>query len=91
VPHVITENARESAVEAFHRGAPQPWDTVQDSIAVSDDYEIHCRELDLMVELPLRRPDWRRMTAGFAAAPSIGKSRREDLGALGPAYSSRTV
>jgi galactokinase len=67
--HVITENARvKSAVEAFHRGeskALRP--LMQDSHrSLRDDYEVSCRELDLMVEIGMAQPGLigARMTGG---------------------------
>jgi galactokinase len=52
--HVITENARvKSAVEAFHSGDGKALGPLmRDSHrSLRDDYEVSCRELDLMVEI----------------------------------------
>jgi galactokinase len=52
--HVITENARvKSAVEAFGRGDLKTLGPLmQDSHrSLRDDYEVSCKELDLMVEI----------------------------------------
>jgi galactokinase len=52
--HVITENARvKSAVEAFHGGDSKALGPLmQDSHrSLREDYEVSCRELDLMVEI----------------------------------------
>jgi galactokinase len=67
--HVITENARvKSAVEAFHRGESKALGPLmQDSHrSLRDDYEVSCRELDLMVEIALAQPGLigARMTGG---------------------------
>ncbi len=67
--HVITENARvKSAVEAFHRGdATALGPLLQDSHrSLRDDYEVSCRELDLMVEIAVAQPGLigARMTGG---------------------------
>src|SRR5204862_2604274 len=67
--HVITENARvKSAVEAFHRGESKALGPLmQDSHrSLRDDYEVSCRELDLMVEIAVAQPGLigARMTGG---------------------------
>jgi galactokinase len=67
--HVITENARvKSAVEAFRRGASKALGPLmQDSHrSLRDDYEVSCRELDLMVEIARAQPGLigARMTGG---------------------------
>jgi len=67
--HVITENARvKSAVEAFHRGESKALGPLmQDSHgSLRDDYEVSCRELDLMVEIAMAQPGLigARMTGG---------------------------
>jgi len=67
--HVITENARvKSAVEAFQRGESKALGPLmQDSHrSLRDDYEVSCRELDLMVEIALAQPGLigARMTGG---------------------------
>jgi galactokinase len=67
--HVITENARvKSAVEAFHRGDTAALGRLlQDSHrSLRDDYEVSCRELDLMVEIAVAQPGLigARMTGG---------------------------
>ena len=67
--HVITENARvKSAVEAFHRRESKALGPLmQDSHrSLRDDYEVSCRELDLMVEIAVAQPGLigARMTGG---------------------------
>jgi galactokinase len=67
--HVISENARvKSAVEAFHRGDSKALGPLmQDShCSLRDDYEVSCRELDLMVEIAGAQPGLigARMTGG---------------------------
>jgi len=67
--HVITENARvKSAVEAFQRGESKALGPLmQDSHrSLRDDYEVSCRELDLMVEIAMAQPGLigARMTGG---------------------------
>src|SRR5258708_38160528 len=67
--HVITENARvKSAVEAFHRGDRKALGTLmQDSHrSLRDDYEVSCKELELMVEIASVQPGLigARMTGG---------------------------
>jgi len=67
--HVITENARvKSAVEAFHSGDTKALGPLlQDSHrSLRDDYEVSCRELDLMVEIAMAQPGLigARMTGG---------------------------
>jgi galactokinase len=67
--HVITENARvKSAVDAFQRGESKALGPLmQDSHrSLRDDYEVSCRELDLMVEIAMAQPGLigARMTGG---------------------------
>jgi galactokinase len=67
--HVISENARvKSAVNAFHRGDSKALGPLlQDSHrSLRDDYEVSCRELDLMVEIAIAQPGLigARMTGG---------------------------
>jgi len=67
--HVITENARvKSAVEAFRRGDMRALGPLmQDSHrSLADDYEVSCKELDLMVEIAAAQPGLigARMTGG---------------------------
>jgi galactokinase len=67
--HVITENARvKSAVEAFRRGDIRVLGpSMQDSHrSLADDYEVSCKELDLMVEIAAAQPGLigARMTGG---------------------------
>ena len=67
--HVITENARvKSAVGAFQRGESKALGPLmQDSHrSLRDDYEVSCRELDLMVEIAMAQPGLigARMTGG---------------------------
>jgi galactokinase len=67
--HVITENARvKSAVDAFQRGDNRALGPLlQDSHrSLRDDYEVSCKELDLMVEIAIAQPGviGARMTGG---------------------------
>jgi galactokinase len=67
--HVITENARvKSAVEAFESGETKALGPLlQDSHrSLRDDYEVSCRELDLMVGIATTQPGLigARMTGG---------------------------
>jgi galactokinase len=67
--HVITENVRvKRAVEAFHNGNTAALGPLlQDSHrSLRDDYEVSCRELDLMVEIASAQPGLigARMTGG---------------------------
>ena len=67
--HVITENARvKNAVDAFHRGdAKALGPLMRDSHrSLRDDYEVSCKELDLMVEIACAQPGLfgARMTGG---------------------------
>jgi galactokinase len=67
--HVITENARvKSTVEAFRKGDSKALGALlQDSHrSLRDDYEVSCKELDLMVEIAVAQPGVTggRMTGG---------------------------
>jgi galactokinase len=67
--HVVTENARvRSAVEAFGKGNVKALgQLMQDSHrSLRDDYEVSCKELDLMVEIASAQPGLigARMTGG---------------------------
>jgi len=67
--HVITENARvKSAVEAFHSGDTSALGPLlqKSHRSLRDDYEVSCRELDLMVEIAVAQPGLigARMTGG---------------------------
>jgi galactokinase len=67
--HVITENARvQSAVEAFHRGDSKALGPLmaESHRSLRDDYEVSCKELDLMVEIAAAQPGLvgARMTGG---------------------------
>jgi galactokinase len=67
--HVITENERvRSAVEAFRQGNIKALGPLmQDSHrSLRDDYEVSCKELDLMVEIAMPQPGLigARMTGG---------------------------
>jgi galactokinase len=67
--HVITENERvKSAVEAFHRGDTAALGPLllESHRSLRDDYEVSCRELDLMVEIAVAQPGLigARMTGG---------------------------
>ena len=67
--HVITENARvTSAVDAFRKGDTAALGSLlRDSHrSLRDDYEVSCRELDLMVEIAAAQPGLigARMTGG---------------------------
>jgi galactokinase len=97
--HVITENARvKSAVEAFRKGdiaALGP--LLQDSHrSLRDDYQVSCRELDLMVEIAAAQPGLigARMTGGgfggctinLVESAAVSNFRRD----VAAAYSSKT-
>jgi galactokinase len=67
--HVITENARvKRTVEAFRKGDSEALGALlQDSHrSLRDDYEVSCKELDLMVEIATAQPGviGARMTGG---------------------------
>jgi galactokinase len=67
--HVITENERvKSAVEMLHKGDSKALGALlQDSHrSLRDDYEVSCKELDLMVEIAVAQPGLigARMTGG---------------------------
>jgi galactokinase len=67
--HVITENARvKSAVEAFGRGDIKTLGALMHDShrSLRDDYEVSCKELDLMVEIASAQPGLigARMTGG---------------------------
>jgi galactokinase len=67
--HVIAENARvKSAVEAFRRGDIKALGPLMQEShrSLRDDYEVSCKELDLMVEIAVAQPDviGARMTGG---------------------------
>ncbi len=67
--HVITENERvKSAVKTLHRGDSKALGALlQDSHrSLRDDYEVSCKELDLMVEIAMAQPGLigARMTGG---------------------------
>ena len=67
--HVITENERvKSAVETLHKGDSKALGALlQDSHrSLRDDYEVSCKELDLMVEIAVAQPGLigARMTGG---------------------------
>jgi galactokinase len=97
--HVITENARvKRAVEAFHKGNTAALGPLlQDSHrSLRDDYEVSCRELDLMVEIASAQPGLigARMTGGgfggctvnLVEAAAVRDFRRN----VAAAYSSKT-
>jgi galactokinase len=68
--HVITENERvKSAVEAFHRGDTAALGPLllESHRSLRADYEVSCRELDLMVEVATAQPGLigARMTGGL--------------------------
>jgi len=97
--HVITENARvKRAVEAFRKGDTAALGPLlRDSHrSLRDDYEVSCRELDLMVEIATAQPGLigARMSGGgfggctinlveFAAVSNFGHN-------VAAAYSSKT-
>ena len=97
--HVITENARvKSAVEAFRKGntvtlGPLLRDSHR---SLRDDYEVSCRELDLMVEIAMAQPGTigARMTGGgfggctinLVETAAVSDFRRN----VAAAYSSKT-
>jgi galactokinase len=67
--HVITENARvKSAVEAFTKGNIKALGTLMQNShrSLRDDYQVSCKELDLMVEIASAQPGLMgaRMTGG---------------------------
>src|SRR5207245_5646259 len=67
--HVVTENARvKNAVEAFQRGDRAALGTLmkESHRSLRDDYEVSCKELDLMVEIASEQPGLigARMTGG---------------------------
>ncbi len=67
--HVITENARvKNAVDAFQRGDRKALGTLMQEShrSLRDDYEVSCKELDLMVEIASAQPGLvgARMTGG---------------------------
>ena len=97
--HVITENARvNSAVEAFRKGDTTTLGPLlQDSHrSLRDDYEVSCRELDLMVEIAAAQPGLigARMTGGgfggctinLVESAAVSDFRRN----VAAAYSSET-
>jgi galactokinase len=97
--HVITENARvKSAVEAFRRGESKALGPLmQDSHrSLRDDYEVSCRELDLMVEIATTQPGLigARMTGGgfggctinLVESAAVSDFKRN----VGAEYSSKT-
>jgi galactokinase len=97
--HVVTENARvQSAVEAFRRGdikalGPLMRDSHR---SLANDYEVSCKELDLMVEIAMAQPGLigARMTGGgfggctinLVESAAVNDFRRNVAGA----YSSKT-
>ena len=97
--HVITENERvKSAVEAFRKGDTAALGPLlQDSHrSLRDDYEVSCRELDLMVEIAAAQPGLigARMTGGgfggctinLVESAAVSNFKRN----VASAYSSRT-
>jgi len=67
--HVISENARvKSVVEAFHRGDNKALGPLLQNShrSLRDDFEVSCKELDLMVEIATAQPGLigARMTGG---------------------------
>ena len=97
--HVITENARvKSSVEAFQRGESKALGPLmQDSHrSLRDDYEVSCRELDLMVEIAMAQPGLigARMTGGgfggctinLVESAAVGEFKRN----VAAEYSSQT-
>jgi galactokinase len=97
--HVVTENARvQSAVEAFRRAdikalGPLMRDSHR---SLADDYEVSCKELDLMVEIAMAQPGLigARMTGGgfggctinLVESAAVNDFRRNVAGT----YSSKT-
>jgi galactokinase len=97
--HVVTENARvQSAVEAFRRAdikalGPLMRDSHR---SLANDYEVSCKELDLMVEIAMAQPGLigARMTGGgfggctinLVESAAVNDFRRNVAGA----YSSKT-
>jgi galactokinase len=97
--HVITENARvNSAVEAFRKGDTAALGSLlRDSHrSLREDYEVSCRELDLMVEIAATQPGLigARMTGGGFGGCTINLVESAAVsdfrGNLAAAYSSET-
>jgi galactokinase len=97
--HVVTENARvKSAVEAFRKGDTAALGSLlRDSHrSLREDYEVSCRELDLMVEIAAAQPGLigARMTGGgfggctinLVESAAVSDFRRN----VAAAYSSET-
>ena len=97
--HVITENARvKSAVVAFRRGDIEALGPLmQDSHrSLRDDYDVSCKELDLMVEIAAAQPGviGARMTGGgfggctinLVESAAVSDFKRK----VGEGYSSKT-
>lgn len=97
--HVITENTRvESAVAAFHRGDSKALGPLMQEShrSLRDDYEVSCKELDLMVEIAAAQPGLigARMTGGgfggctinLVESAAVADFRRK----VAAEYSSRT-
>jgi len=97
--HVVTENARvQSVVEAFHRGDSKALGPLmRDSHrSLRDDYEVSCKELDLIVEIAAAQPglNGARMTGGgfggctinLVESAAVSNFRRN----VAAAYSSKT-
>jgi galactokinase len=83
--HVITENARVlSAVEAFHRGDSKALGPLmkESHRSLRDDYEVSCKELDLMVEIAAAQPGLigARMTGGGFGGCTINLVESEAVG-----------
>jgi len=97
--HVITENARvQSAVEAFHRGDSKALGPLMQEShrSLRDDYEVSCKELDLMVEIAAAQPGLigARMTGGGFGGCTINLMKSvavtEFKRKVAAEYSSRT-
>jgi len=97
--HVITENARvKSAVEAFHRGDTKTLGQLlhESHRSLRDDYEVSCRELDLMVEIAMAQPGLigARMTGGGFGGCTINLVKSAAVSdfrrSVAAAYSSKT-
>ena len=97
--HVITENARvKSAVASFHSGDAKALGPLMQAShrSLRDDYEVSCKELDIMVEIASKQPGLvgSRMTGGgfggctinLVESAAVNDFRRK----VAAEYSSRT-
>jgi galactokinase len=82
--HVITENARVPAAgEALEKGDLETFGQLMNSShrSLRDDYEVSCKELDLMVELAQQLPGvyGSRMTGGGFGGCTVNLVRAENV------------